>query len=52
LTRPEEEEEVAVHKATFMDTLKGLEAVGRCMCQFDTENGTVVTSNRVENVSC
>jgi hypothetical protein len=38
LTRPEEEEEVAEHKAAFLDTLKGLEAARKYMCQFDTEN--------------
>jgi hypothetical protein len=52
LTRPEEEEEVAEHKATFLDALKGLEAAGRCMCQFHTENSIVVMSNRVENELC
>jgi hypothetical protein len=41
LTRPEEEVEVAEHKATFLDALKGLQAAGKCMCQFDTENDIV-----------
>jgi hypothetical protein len=28
--RPEDEEEVAEHKATFLDALKGLEAARKC----------------------
>jgi hypothetical protein len=52
LTRPEEEGEVAEHKAAFLDALKGLEAARRCMCHFDTENSIVVTSNRVDNELC
>jgi hypothetical protein len=49
LTRPEEEEEVAEHKATFLDALKGLEAARKYICQFDTENNIIVMCNKVEN---
>jgi hypothetical protein len=52
LTKPEGEEEVAEHKATYLGALKVLEAARRCMCQFDTENSIIVTSNRVENGLC
>jgi hypothetical protein len=49
LTRPEEEkEEVAEHKAIFLDALKGLEASRRkCMCQFNSKNNIIVISNEV-----
>jgi hypothetical protein len=46
---PEEEEEVAEHKATFLDALEGLESVRKYMCQFDTENNILVKCNEVEN---
>jgi hypothetical protein len=44
LTRPEEgpEEEVAEHKATFVDALKGLEAARKYMHQFDIKNNIIV----------
>jgi hypothetical protein len=38
----QEEEEVAELKATFLDTLKGLQAARKYMCQFDTENNIVI----------
>jgi hypothetical protein len=44
---PEEEEEIAEHKATFLDALK---AARKCRCQFDTENSIIVMCNKVENV--
>jgi hypothetical protein len=50
LTRPEEpkeEKEVAEHKATFFDALKGLEAARKYTCQFDTENNITVMCNEV-----
>jgi hypothetical protein len=43
-----EEEEVAEHKAPFLDALKGLEAARKYICQFDTENNTLMC-NEVEN---
>jgi hypothetical protein len=46
---PEEESEVAEHKATFLDTLKGLEAARKYVCQFDTTNNSTVMCNKVEN---
>jgi hypothetical protein len=49
LTRLEEKEEVAEHKATFMDPLKGMEAARKYILQFDTKNSIVVTCNEVEN---
>jgi hypothetical protein len=49
LTRPEEEEEVAEHKATFLYALKVLKAAGKHVCLFDDDNNTVVMCNRVEN---
>jgi hypothetical protein len=53
LTRPEEEseseEEVAEHKTTFWDALKGLEAARKCISQSHMENNITVMSNRVEN---
>jgi hypothetical protein len=49
LTRPGEEEEVAEHKATFFDALKGLEATRKYICQFDTNNYSIVMCNKVEN---
>jgi hypothetical protein len=53
LTRPEEEpeqeEEVAEHKATFLDALQGLEAARKYICQFDAENSIVIMHNKVEN---
>jgi hypothetical protein len=42
-------EEVAEHKATFLDALNGLKAAGKYMCQFDTENIINVNCNKVEN---
>jgi hypothetical protein len=49
---PEEEEEVAEHKATFLDALKGLEAARKYICQFDTEKYNIVMWNKVENELC
>jgi hypothetical protein len=46
---PEEEEEVAVHKATFLVALKGLESARKCMCQFGSENNVIVMCSKVEN---
>jgi hypothetical protein len=46
LTRPEEEVEVAEHKASFLDALKGLQAARKCMCQFDNDNN-IVTCERL-----
>jgi hypothetical protein len=46
---PEEEEEVAEHKATFLDAEKGLEAAREHICQFDIENNIIVMFNKVEN---
>jgi hypothetical protein len=46
---PEEEEEVAEHKTTFLDAMKGLEEARKYMCQFDTENNIIVMCNEVEN---
>jgi hypothetical protein len=46
---PEEEEEVAKHKVTFLDALKELEAAKQYMHQFDTMNGITVKCNKVEN---
>jgi hypothetical protein len=41
LTRSEEEEEVAEHKAIFLDALKRLETSRKYMCQFDSKNNIV-----------
>jgi hypothetical protein len=41
-------DEVAEHKATFLDTLKGLEAARMYICQFDTKNNSTVMCNKVE----
>jgi RecA/RadA recombinase len=53
LSTPEEEpgggNEVAGHKATFFDALKGLEAARKHMCQVDTENNITVMCKKVEN---
>jgi hypothetical protein len=46
---PEEEEEVAEHKATFLDALKRQEAARKYTCQFDTKNYITVMFNKVEN---
>jgi ABC-type transport system involved in cytochrome bd biosynthesis fused ATPase/permease subunit len=46
LTRPEEEE-VSELKRTFLDALKGLEAVRKYTCQFDSENSINVTCSKV-----
>jgi hypothetical protein len=46
---PEEEEEVAEHKATFFVALKGLEATVKCICQFGTENNVIVMCSKVAN---
>jgi hypothetical protein len=43
---PKEEEEVAEHKATFLDAL---EAARKYMCQFDTEDNITVMCNEAEN---
>jgi hypothetical protein len=42
-------EEVAEHKAAFLDALKGLEAATKYMCQFDTENCIIVMFSNVES---
>jgi hypothetical protein len=49
LTRSEEEEEVAEHKALFLDALKRLEAARKYMCQFDTKNSIIVMCSKVGN---
>jgi hypothetical protein len=49
LTMTEEEQEVAEHKATFLDALKGLDAARKYMCQFETKNNITVMCNIVEN---
>jgi hypothetical protein len=51
LNRPKEElgEEVAEHKATFLDVSKGLEASRKYINQFDTKNNIIVMCNKVEN---
>jgi hypothetical protein len=49
LSRPEEAEEVAEHKVTFLDAQKELEAARNYMCHFDTENNISVMCNEVEN---
>jgi hypothetical protein len=46
---PEEEEEVAEYKATFLDALKILEAARKYICQFDTKNNITVMCTEVEN---
>jgi hypothetical protein len=46
---PEEEEEVAEHKATFLDTMKGLEATRKYIHQFDIKNNITVSCNKVKN---
>jgi hypothetical protein len=53
LTRPEEDPEedweVAEHKATFLDALKGLETATKYLYRFDTKNSITVICNKVEN---
>jgi hypothetical protein len=53
LTKPEEEtdeeEEVAEYKVTFLDAPKGLEAVTKNICQFDTNSSINVMCNEVDN---
>jgi hypothetical protein len=53
LTRSEEEpegdKEVAEHKATFLDALKGLEAARKYIHQFHTKNNITVKCNNVQN---
>jgi hypothetical protein len=53
LTRPEKEseaeEDVAEHKATSLDALKGLEAARKYICQFVTKKIITVMCNEVEN---
>jgi hypothetical protein len=44
---PEEEEEVAEHKATFLDALKGLRATRKYIHQFYTQNNITVMCNKV-----
>jgi hypothetical protein len=46
---PEEEEQVAEHKATFLDALKWLEAARKYMCQFGTKNNVIVTCSKDGN---
>jgi hypothetical protein len=46
LTWPEKEEEVAEHKATFLDPLKGLEATRKYL-SFDTMNSIIVMCNKL-----
>jgi hypothetical protein len=36
-----EEEELAEHKTTFLDALKGQETARKYICQFDTKNNIV-----------
>jgi hypothetical protein len=45
---PEEEEEVAEHKTTFLDALQRLEAARKDMCQFVTKNSIIIMHNKVE----
>jgi hypothetical protein len=52
LTRPEEEEEVAEHKVTFLVALRGLEAARKYMCQFDTKNSIIAMCSKAENELC
>jgi hypothetical protein len=47
-TRPEEEE-VAQHKAAFLDALKELEAARKYVPQFDTDNN-IVMCNKIETL--
>jgi hypothetical protein len=46
---PEEEEEVAEYKATFLDGLRGLETARKYICQFHTKKSVIVMCNKVEN---
>jgi hypothetical protein len=45
---PEEDEEVAEYKATFIDALKGLEAARKYIRQFYTKNIITVMCNKVK----
>jgi hypothetical protein len=49
---PEEDKEVAEHKATFLDALKWLEAATKYLYWFDIKNSNTVMCNRVENGLC
>jgi hypothetical protein len=40
--RTRRKEEVAEHKAMFLDSRRELEAATKYMCQFDTENNITV----------
>jgi hypothetical protein len=42
------EEEVAEHKATFLDAVKGLKAARKYIHQFDTKNNITVMCKKVE----
>jgi hypothetical protein len=46
---PKKEEEVAEHKSTFLDAVKGLEAARKYICRFDTKHNIIVLCNIVEN---
>jgi hypothetical protein len=52
LTKPEEEEEVAENKATFLDALKGPEAARKYMCQFGTKRSITVMCIEIETEQC
>jgi hypothetical protein len=45
---PEEDEELAEDKATFLDTLKGIEAAKKHTCQFHVEDNITVMCNKME----
>jgi hypothetical protein len=49
LNRPEEEEEVAEGRVTFLDELKGLEMARNYMCHFDVEGSIIIMCNKLEN---
>jgi hypothetical protein len=44
---PEEEEKVAEHKVTFVDTLKGMEAARKYIHHFGTKNNIIVMCSKV-----
>jgi hypothetical protein len=44
-----EEEKLAEHKASFLDSLKGLEAARKYSCQLDATNNIIVMCSKAEN---
>jgi len=48
----EEEDEVAEDKVTFLDALKRLEMVRKCMQESDTDDGFTVMCGKHENKLC